>query len=125
MTEQQWPSMSGWRKREMLAKQRADHKNRMAEVREARRLNRMREAGMDMEEAEVPRETPTGASEHESATVSPDYPDPEQMNREDLFAYLKSHGVTPGPATKDGTLRRKVAEVRDRTGEQDGEGLSD
>jgi hypothetical protein len=37
------------------------------------------------------------------------------MDRDAMFAYLKAHGRTPGPASKDETLRRQVREVRDGT----------
>lgn len=112
MTEQTWPSMTGWRKRERIAKERAEHKRRMADVREARRLNRMREEGYDVEQ-EAPAVAPEKPREGDSATVPPEYPNPDDMDRDALFAYLKAHGENPGPASKDETLRAKVREVRD------------
>lgn len=103
MAEQQWPTMTGWRKRERAAKDRQRHKEAMGSTREARRINRMREEGVLEQEA---------VSEGESA-AAPDYPNPDDMDRDALFAYLKAHGVNPGPASKDETLRAKVREVRD------------
>jgi len=113
MTEQTWFTMTGWRKREMQAKARERQKTAMADIRAARKANRLREAGHDPGEAEVQPVAPAKPREGDTTTVAPDYPNPDEMDRDALFAYLKAHGVNPGPATKDDTLRRKVQEVRD------------
>lgn len=122
MVEQVWPSMSGWRKRELKAKERARRQQQLAGLREVRRINREREEaiarGKDPDEvAPFPEGIDVSVNrrptEHEGATIASDYPNPEDMDREAMFAYLKAHGNKAHPASKDDTLRKKVREVRD------------
>lgn len=122
MTEQTWPSMSGWRKRELRAKERARRQQQLAGLREVRRINREREEaisrGEDPDEAApMPEGVEVAANkrpaEHESETIESNYPDPESMDRNELIAYLKSHQQKVHPSSKDDTLRQKVREVRD------------
>ena len=114
MTEQTWPTMTGWRKREMQAKARERQKAAMADIRAARKA--LREGTEPPKEAAAP---PVKQREGDGSSVAPEYPNPDEMDRDALFAYLKAHGQAPGPATKDDTLRRKVREVRDGDAETD------
>lgn len=113
MADTEYPSMSGWKKREMQARDRARRKEQMAAVREARARNREREEALIRgEEVEPPPVTPQGG-EADSPTVTSSYPDAESMDREEMLAYLSAHGVRAHPHSKDETLRKKVQEVRD------------
>jgi len=125
--EQKYPTMSGWRSRQMRAQQRRQRQENMEPIRAARAANARREAAIargEEPEPEQPRKEHQRAEsrrtpEHESATVPSGYPDSDSMDRDSLFAYLKAHGHNPGPATKDETLRAKVREVRDGGAEED------
>lgn len=105
------PTMTGWRKREMQAKERMRRKEQMADIRAARAANKAREEARARGVTEPTPEVRTGTAEHESPTVATNYPD--QMDRDEMFAYLEAHGVKAGPNSKDDTLRERVRKVRD------------
>jgi len=133
MAEQPIPPMTGWRKRQLQARERMKQKARMADIRAERRRIREREEaiarGEDPDAAVPPAINPEQAvaqegatrraSEHEGNTIPDGYPDPDEMDRDAMFAYLKAHGRKAGPATKDTTLRRYVLEVRDGNAESE------